>query len=306
MTIDQILRFYWFARKLPLLQCWNVLNYQYQGPEQPGRVKRFRVPFLEWSQSWLISPHDFAGLFPVWGLIYTVKHRKPCDVLRHDLQSGILTTEHEQHEMRRRTHTQWPWNSVLNLHQTIKLAPRNHVIKYHSMRQLKLAVSLGSPPPRSARWLLGWLAAFGAKERLPRPPGALDLEPQFWGTAKVLILILMASVHRDLVWNLCLGPLGWVEHPSTKWRSLWWTWWKSLWLWSPSVCLCWAGSRKGRGISAISGGSRGSVASQSISSGNGSFASSPRRPKQAPVYDINSTVVLQTLLSTTSRISMAW
>ena len=112
------------------------------------------------------------------------------------------------------------------------------------MRQLKLAVSLGSPPPRSARWLLGWLAAFGAKERLPRPPGAWDLEPQFWGTAKVLILILMASVHRDLVWNLCLGPLGWVEHPSTKWRSLWWTWWKSLWLWSPSVCLCWAGLGK--------------------------------------------------------------
>ena len=224
-----------------VLKCIE-LSVPRPGTTRPGQ--RFRVPFLEWSQSWLISPHDFAGLFPVWGLIYTVKHRKPCDVLRHDLQSGILTTEHEQHEMCRRTHTQWPWNSVLNLHQTIKLAPRNHVIKYHSMRQLKLAVSLGSPPPRSARWLLGWLAAFGAKERLPRPPGAWDLEPQFWGTAKVLILILMASVHRDLVWNLCLGPLGWVEHPSTKWRSLWWTWWKSLWLWSPSACLCWAGLGK--------------------------------------------------------------
>ena len=61
---------------------------------------------------------------------------------------------------------------------------------------------------------------------------------------------------------------------------------------------------KGRGISAISGGSRGSVASQSISSSKGSLCT-PRRPKQAPVYDLTSSVVLQTLLSTTSRISMA-
>ena len=138
--------------------------------------------------------------------------------------------------------THWPWNSLL--------ISRNHIINTHmcSMRQLKLAVSLGSPPPGSARWLLGCLAAFGAKEKLPRPPGAWDLEPQFWGTAKVLnLMVPMALVHWDLVWNLCHGPPGWVEHPSRwKWRSLWWMWmwWKSLWLWSPSVCLCWAGLGK--------------------------------------------------------------